>query len=266
MSSTGGRRERMLREMGLGPIWRQRHVAQAPSTEKAGELEPDSVPPSLAEAQAEVAGFASADQRAQSIAAMSWEELEEAVAGCTACDLCRTRTRTVFGTGDRKASWLFVGEGPGYHEDKQGEPFVGLSGKLLDNLMAELGVGREHGAFIANIVKCRATDASGNDRPPSNDEAAACRPYLQRQIELLNPAAMVALGKTAAFSLLGGDPSDPKAALGSLRGKRQEYRHGDQRIPVTVTYHPAYLLRRPAEKAKAWADLCMAMVAHEHPG
>ncbi|MFZ6772939.1 uracil-DNA glycosylase [Undibacterium sp. SXout7W] len=182
---------------------------------------------------------------------MTWDELQLAVSECQACNLCHSRKNTVFGVGDRKADWMFVGEGPGYNENIQGKPFVGAAGQLLDNMLRSLGLQRDRRTFIANIVKCRPTDEHGKDRPPTADEVAACLPYLHRQIELIQPQMIVALGKTAAVSLLGMSPETP---VGQLREKTHRY----QAIPVVVTYHPAYLLRKPADKRKAWADLCMA--------
>ncbi|MES2072104.1 MAG: uracil-DNA glycosylase [Pseudomonadota bacterium] len=197
-------------------------------------------------------------QRADAIAEMGWDELEASVAGCRACGLCEGRAKTVFGVGDRRAQWLFVGEGPGYNENLQGEPFVGAAGHLLDNMMRALDMQRGENTFIANVVKCRPTDAQGKDRPPTPEEAAACLPYLKRQVELIKPAVIVALGKTAAISLLGLDPETP---VGQLRGKLHRY----AKLPLVVTYHPAYLLRKPAEKSKAWSDLCLAQAAAMPP-
>ncbi|GAC1336094.1 MAG: hypothetical protein NVSMB28_33410 [Collimonas sp.] len=185
-------------------------------------------------------------------AAMDWQQLQKAVAGCTACGLCHGRKNTVFGVGDNKAKWLFIGEGPGRNEDIQGEPFVGPAGKLLDNILLAMGLKRGENAYIANIVKCRPTDGTGRDRPPAADEVAACLPYLQRQIELIQPTILVALGKTAALSLLGLDPATP---VSKLRGT--VHRYADR--PLVVTYHPAYLLRQLADKGKVWSDLCLAM-------
>ncbi|SFB32690.1 DNA polymerase [Collimonas sp. OK607] len=185
-------------------------------------------------------------------AAMDWQQLQKAVAGCTACGLCHGRKNTVFGVGDNKAKWLFIGEGPGRNEDIQGEPFVGPAGKLLDNILLAMGLKRGENAYIANIVKCRPTDGTGRDRAPAADEVAACLPYLQRQIELIQPTILVALGKTAALSLLGLDPATP---VSKLRGT--VHRYADR--PLVVTYHPAYLLRQLADKGKVWSDLCLAM-------
>ena len=188
------------------------------------------------------------------VAVMSWQELQDTVSQCQRCGLCRERNKTVFGVGDQQAPWLFVGEGPGYYENQQGEPFVGAAGRLLDNMLKSLGVQRGQRAYIANIVKCRPTDQNGKDRPPSPDEVAACLPYLQRQITLIQPRVIVALGKTAAISLLGLPPETP---VSQLRGKRHEVNG----VPLIVTYHPAYLLRQPGDKAKVWRDLCLARTA-----
>lgn len=186
------------------------------------------------------------------IDAMDWRQLKAAVAECTQCGLCHGREHTVFGVGDESAKWLFIGEGPGREEDRQGEPFVGPAGKLLDNMLAAVGVKRGENAYIANIVKCHPTDDNGRDRSPSAEEVAACLPYLQRQIALIQPTVLVALGKTAALSLLALDPTTP---VSTLRGKVHHY----VGLPLVVTYHPAYLLRKPSEKAKVWDDLCLAL-------
>jgi DNA polymerase len=191
------------------------------------------------------------------IGAMEWNELKQTVADCRRCGLCNGRKNTVFGVGDEKARWLFIGEGPGRNEDLQGEPFIGPAGKLLDNMLLSMGVRRGDNAYIANIVKCRPTDDNGRDRPPSPQEVASCMPYLQRQIALIRPTVLVALGKTAALSLLGLDPSTP---VSKLRGTVHRY----QDLPLVVTYHPAYLLRTLADKSRAWADLCLAMSTYQH--
>lgn len=191
---------------------------------------------------------------ASPVSGMSWEVLQPSVESCRACGLCKGRSKSVFGTGDQRAKWLFVGEGPGYNENLQGLPFVGAAGQLLDNMLKALGLARGDQTYIANIVKCRPTDENGKDRPPTADEIAACLPYLHRQIALIQPQVIVALGKTAAVSLLGMDLETP---VGQLRGRLHHFND----IPLVVTYHPAYLLRKPADKSKAWVDLCMAMQA-----
>ena len=179
------------------------------------------------------------------VAQAGWEDLRSLVAACRACGLCKARKQAVFGVGHESAPWLFVGEGPGAEEDEQGEPFVGQAGKLLDSMLAAIGCRRGREVYIANVVKCR---PPGN-RTPAADEAAACAPFLDRQIELVAPKLIVALGKTAATRLLGTE-----ASLASLRGRVHRYRG----IPLIVTYHPAYLLRSLPEKSKAWEDLAFA--------
>ena len=175
-----------------------------------------------------------------------WPALKADVAACTACALHAKRNKTVFGVGDENADWLFVGEGPGAEEDAQGEPFVGQAGKLLDNMLAAIKLKRGENVYIANVVKCR---PPGN-RNPEPGEALACEPYLHRQIDLIRPKLIVALGKVAAANLLATD-----ASVASMRGRVHEYRG----TPLIVTYHPAYLLRNLTDKAKAWADLCFAV-------
>jgi uracil-DNA glycosylase family 4 len=179
------------------------------------------------------------------IETLDWDPLREAARACTACGLCKQRKQAVFGVGSLTAPWLFVGEGPGADEDEQGDPFVGQAGKLLDNMLSAVGIRRGREVYIANVVKCR---PPGN-RTPTPEEAAACAPFLDRQIDLIHPKLIVALGKSAAARLLGTD-----ASLASLRGRVHDYRG----TPVVVTYHPAYLLRSLAEKSKAWEDLLFA--------
>ena len=208
------------------------------------------------------------DTPASGIGNFNWPQLKEAVRSCTACRLRAGCTQTVFGVGDEKADWLFVGEGPGADEDALGEPFVGQAGKLLDNMLTAIKLKRGNGVYIANIVKCRPPD----NRTPAADEIAQCLPYLHRQIELIQPKMIVALGKVASNALLmepiairPGELTAPllvmgrDATLASLRGKLHDYRG----IPLVVTYHPAYLLRTPSEKAKAWQDLCFAVKTME---
>jgi uracil-DNA glycosylase family 4 len=268
MSSTVSRKVVFLDEMGLGPLWTRRSAAPATPHDDAPYVDVDeasepvqpivaapSAWPQSGNTYAEMPGADTQAPSAAEIAGMDWTQLQTAVAGCVKCDLCRSRKKTVFGVGDLKAKWLFVGEGPGRNEDLQGEPFVGPAGKLLDNMLLAMGLKRGENAYIANIVKCRPTDADGRDRPPTPEEVAACIPYLNRQIALLQPSIVVALGKTAALSLLKLDPATP---VSKLRGN--VHRYGD--LPLVVTYHPAYLLRSPADKRKTWADLCLAMTTY----
>ena len=220
-------RRQILREMGLGPLWKLRAASAAPPVEV---LAP-SVSPAATIAPAVMA------------AALNWDELATAVAACRRCRLCEARKQAVLGVGDREADWLFVGEGPGAEEDQRGEPFVGQAGKLLDNMLAAIGLKRGQDVYIANAVKCRPPE----NRTPAPEEAAACRPYLERQVELIRPKLIVALGRPAAQTLLQAE-----VKIAAARGKLHDY-HG---IPLIVTYHPAYLLRTLLDKAKAWEDLC----------
>jgi uracil-DNA glycosylase family 4 len=190
--------------------------------------------------------------REQQIARLDWAGLQHSVAECRACGLCQERRQAVLGVGDRRAEWLFIGEGPGVEEDARGEPFVGPAGKLLDAMLAAIDLQRGENVYIANAVKCR---PPGN-RTPESAEIATCAPYLRRQIALIRPRLIVLLGRAAANAVLGDIGS-----LASLRGKTFEYRDADSAemaIPVVVSYHPAYLLRTLQDKAKAWEDLCRA--------
>jgi len=180
-----------------------------------------------------------------SVDTLDWDALSARVAACERCRLCEKRTNTVFGVGDRNADWMLIGEAPGENEDRQGEPFVGQAGKLLDNMLRSVTLERGTNVYIANVIKCR---PPGN-RNPEPDEVARCEPYLQRQVALVKPKLIVALGRFAAQSLLKTD-----ASISSLRGRVHAY----EGVPVIVTYHPAYLLRSLTDKAKAWADLCLA--------
>ena len=211
------RRESILRELGLGPRWRLR----------AQPAEDQLVP----------------DDRAATISTMNWGELNAAILGCRACALCKARKQAVPGIGDVEADWLFVGEGPGAEEDERGEPFVGQAGKLLDAMLAAIDLKRGDKVYIANVVKCR---PPGN-RTPEPEETAACWPFLARQIELIQPKLIVALGRPAAQTLLRSE-----VKISAARGRIFDF----EGVPVVVTYHPAYLLRNPPDKARAWEDLC----------
>jgi uracil-DNA glycosylase family 4 len=183
---------------------------------------------------------------------MEWDELAHAVSECRGCGLCNSRRNTVFGVGDRQADWLIVGEAPGENEDLQGEPFVGQAGLLLDNMLKALGLNRKQKVYIANVLKCR---PPGN-RNPEPQEVAQCEPFLRRQVQLLQPRIILAMGRFAVQALL--QSSEP---IGKLRGSVHRYNG----VPVVVTYHPAYLLRNLPDKAKAWADLCLALEVLEQP-
>jgi len=240
------RRELILEEMGLTPIWRLREENPLGGGEDVA-AEPRASSHESPITNHESRPAAGGDRRAE-IMGLDWPGLKARVATCTDCALHEKRTKTVFGVGDENADWLFVGEGPGADEDAQGEPFVGQAGKLLDNMLVAIQLRRGQNVYIANCVKCR---PPGN-RNPEPGELHACEPYLQRQIELIGPKLIVALGKVAVSGLLATD-----ASIASLRGKIHQYRG----IPLIVTYHPAYLLRNLPDKAKAWVDLCFAVRA-----
>ena len=206
------RRAAVLAEMGLAPVWRLRR-------KPAPQAEPEPVG--------------------------GWVELKQAVSGCAQCGLHKSRTQTVFGVGDQNADWMLIGEAPGAEEDRLGDPFVGQAGRLLDNMLAAIDLGRSRNVYIANVLKCR---PPGN-RNPEPEEVAKCTPYLRRQIELVKPRLILAMGRFAAQTLLATD-----ASIASLRGKVHRYAG----VPLIVTYHPAYLLRTLPDKAKAWADLVFA--------
>jgi uracil-DNA glycosylase len=212
--------------------------------------------PSPAMVAAPAASVGDRDQRAREIAALDWVALRDRVAACRACRLCEGRTQTVFGVGHPQAHWMIVGEAPGEQEDRQGEPFVGAAGQLLDRMLGALGLTRgdaapEQQVYIANTLKCRPP----RNRNPEPDELALCSTFLHRQIALVQPRIILAMGRFAVQSLLGS--SDP---IGRLRGQVHRYRD----TPVIVTYHPAYLLRTPTDKARSWADLCLAAAQLAH--
>lgn len=179
-------------------------------------------------------------------AQMGWPELRETVLACTRCAISKTRTRAVFGAGNQQADWMIIGEAPGANEDRQGEPFVGKAGQLLNNMLTAIGLSRDS-VYIANVLKCRPP----NNRDPKPEEVANCRAYLERQIELVNPALILVVGRIAAQNLL--QTREPLARL-----RNREHLAPLTRTPVVVTYHPAYLLRQPADKRKAWQDLQFA--------
>ena len=205
------RRTAVLAEMGLAPVWRLRQTKQVVVEEPE----------------------------------LDWIPLKAAVSGCVKCGLHKTRTQTVFGVGDENADWMLIGEAPGAEEDRLGDPFVGQAGKLLDNMLAAIGLSRRTNVYIANVLKCR---PPGN-RNPMPEEVAQCSPYLLQQIALTQPKLIVAMGRFAAQTLL-----ETSASISSLRGKVHRYAG----VPLIVTYHPAYLLRTLEDKAKAWEDLLFA--------
>jgi len=246
----------MLQEMGLR-LWAPAAPTTTTDTTPAAAdaaVAPGATEKRSAPAQAVAASAlptpALADERGTAIAAMAWPALREAVAQCTACSLCQSRRQTVFGVGHPSAHWLIVGEAPGEQEDQKGEPFVGAAGQLLDNMLRALKLTREQAAperqvYIANTLKCRPP----SNRNPQPEELARCEPFLVRQIELIRPRLILAMGRFAVHSLLCSN--EP---IGKLRGRVHRY----QGVPLVVTYHPAYLLRNLADKARAWDDLCLA--------
>ena len=269
------RQRAMLAEMGVR-VWAPRAVAVAaelapvPVPEVSAPVAPPPVEPRppappapaaapraapAAPAVAPAAPPTAAERlRPAGVAQMDWPALQAAVAGCEACGLCKTRRNTVFGVGDTQTDWMIVGEAPGENEDLQGEPFVGAAGQLLDNMLRAVGRSRSgegaKGAYIANVLKCRPPA----NRNPQPQEVAQCEPYLARQVALVKPKIIVAMGRFAVQSLLRTE--EP---IGRLRGRVHRY----EGVPLVVTYHPAYLLRTPADKAKAWEDLCLAMETAE---
>ena len=255
------RQRAMLAEMGLR-VWDapaadesgvavspQPSIAKARPTSRPSEAVATASPPSPT-----MAARAAIDAPPSAVATMDWPALREAVAACTACSLCQTRQQTVFGVGHPRAHWMIVGEAPGEEEDRRGEPFVGRSGQLLDNMLRAIGLSRQAGetadparqVFIANTLKCRPPGI----RNPLPEELARCEVFLIRQIELVQPKIILAMGRFAVQSLLRST-----APIGPLRGHVHRY----QGVPLVVTYHPAYLLRNLTEKARAWDDLCLAL-------
>lgn len=260
------RQRAMLAEMGVRLWTPQPRVPESEAPAAVAEA----VAPTPSAAPAPPANDLAPSPRPAGVEAMDWDALQAAVAGCRACGLCAGRTQAVFGVGSRTAGWMVVGEAPGETEDRLGEPFVGAAGKLLDNMLAAIGLSRQagdtiesiayeadstgasgqnglkRGVYIANVIKCR---PPGN-RNPLPEEVAQCEPYLRRQVALVRPRIILALGRFAVQSLL--NTSEP---IGRLRGRVHQY----QGVPVIVSYHPAYLLRALPEKAKAWQDLCLAL-------
>ena len=243
-----------LKVMGI-QAWELRE-AQEEQAAEASAVTPESEPLALQSVPAQsTAVAATAPPRPESlpetaapddVAVLDWPALQQRVAACTACDeLVASRSQTVFGVGNPKAELLVIGEAPGADEDRQGEPFVGRAGQLLNAMLAAIGLQRGE-VYIANVLKCRPP----NNRDPKPDEAAACAAYLQRQIALIQPKVILVVGRIAAQNLLHID-----TPIGKLRGSVHRLDNG---VPVVVTYHPAYLLRSPQEKRKAWADLCLA--------
>lgn len=248
------RQRAMLRAMGLA-VWSPPAAEAVPDV---SEPEVVTAEPPVLEAPAPVLPAVQASPRVpaaeivdiEGVASMDWPALRAAVAACRACALCESRTQTVFGVGHPQASLMVVGEAPGEQEDLKGEPFVGPAGQLLDAMLRAIGHSRQEGApqqqvYIANTLKCRPP----RNRNPEPAELAKCEPFLRRQLALVQPRVILAMGRFAVQQLLRSDE-----AIGRLRGRVHTY----EGVPLVVTYHPAYLLRQPADKAKAWEDLCLA--------
>lgn len=252
------RQRAMLAEMGVR-VWAPKPAQAKAATGGVRETEASVVPvPAPASRPAAVVAVAAptpptpvtSARPVTAVSTLDWPALRDTVAGCRACGLCQGRTNTVFGVGDEQADWMVVGEAPGENEDLRGEPFVGAAGQLLDNMLKAVGRSRSgqgaEGAYIANVLKCRPPA----NRNPQPDEVTQCEPYLARQVALVKPRVIVAMGRFAVQALL--KTNEP---IGRLRGQVHHY----EGVPVIVTYHPAYLLRTPTDKGKAWADLCLAM-------
>jgi uracil-DNA glycosylase len=280
------RHNAMLAEMGV-PVWWRRPEGSAPAgaLPDAGRAQaapptsapaptrpatPENVlgrvkgmpPPGVPVAPSPMPPMAPACLPMDTAGPADWPALEAAIRGCRACDLGHRRRQAVPGMGDTSPDWLIVGEAPGEEEDRQGLPFVGRAGQLLDRMLAAMGLSRQEKVYIANVLKCRPPQ----NRNPDPVEIAHCLPYLWRQIEWLQPRIVLAMGRFAAHALLShgaaqvpGQEGVHQMPLGKLRGRVHQLEVGGRRIPLVVTYHPAFLLRSPAEKAKAWADLCLAL-------
>lgn len=251
--SWDARQRAMLEALGLR-VWVAPEAPQEPECETA-DLAPVATarpaPLPAPHPSATPAATAPSAVAAGAVASLDWAGLRAAVSECRACGLCEGRKNTVFGVGHEHAHWMVVGEAPGEQEDAQGEPFIGQAGKLLDSMLRAIqltrtAAGPEQQVFITNTLKCRPP----RNRNPEPDELARCAPFLERQIALVQPRIILAMGRFAVQSLLGSNE-----AIGRLRGRVHEHRG----IPVVVTYHPAYLLRNLADKARAWEDLCLAL-------
>ncbi len=281
MNQSTGRSAVFLEEMGVGALWRLRQpVAGVPDAELAAPAEPDAVylaapsaavvPAAMAAPPARPAAAAPPDDSNawfddapmppppvpvsdQAIAAMDWNELKTAVAKCTRCQLSGSRKGVVFGRGDRNADWLVVGSGPNRADERDAQAVSGAGGKLLDNMLLAIGLQADSNVYVTNLVKCRPSAADGAERAPTDEENAACRPFLERELALTGGRIILTIGQAAASGLI----RSPAAARGSVR------RLGA--IPVVATYHPEDMLRQGDTKAKAWGDLCLARRTYATP-
>ena len=252
MSGMSARDAAFLAEMGIGPLWTPRDVPQAdePAAAQAApqarvEPAPQAVP---------------ADAPADDIASMDWDQLRAAVASCSRCGACaKDGRKSVFGSGAQRAQWFVAAGASTAADEEAGTPLAGDTGKLLDNMLFAVGASRETDVYVTNLVKCRPLSAKGGDRAPTADEAAACRPFLERELALSGAGTVLTLGQIAANGLLGQALSEP---LAGSRGSVHELAG----VPLVATLHPGELLRRGADKALAWADLCRARAARARPG
>lgn len=271
MTGLSPRDEVFLAEMGIAPLWTLRAPPAAPAEQAPAEavVAPVAAPPAAAPSQPAAAVPQAAPARAdvaaplatgpKDIAGMGWDELREAVARCSACSACKDGRKPVFGAGARTARW-FVAAGASTAADEQaGQPLAGDTGKLLDNMLFAVGLSRTDDVYVTNLIKCRPLSAKGGDRAPTAEEAAACRPFLQRELALTGADTVLTLGQIAANGLLGKPLAEP---LAGARGAIHEL----DGVPLVATLHPGELLRRGADKALAWADLCRARAARARPG
>jgi DNA polymerase len=259
MKDLSSRERAMLHEMGVQWLpMPEQPVSRTPKRSEENGADIVKGRPAQAVVATVAAGVPGPETRRQETGRLDWPALQAEVAACDRCGLCQTRRQTVFGVGHAQAHWMVVGEAPGEQEDRQGEPFVGAAGQLLDRMLAAIELSREaqgepgRRVFITNTVKCRPPQ----NRNPQPEELAACAPVLQRQLALVQPRLVLAMGRFAAQQLLGTE--EP---IGRLRGRVHQlpWAVEGRAVPVVVTYHPAYLLRNPADKAKAWDDLCLAL-------
>lgn len=276
MNSMSARDAAFLAEMGIGPLWQLRQAAEAPVPEASFEEAPfeeaaavateplAAVPPAPAPAaQAVQPGEPAwneedAPATEPDISRMGWDELHAAIAGCRRCSACRTGGKPVVGSGARSARWLVTAGATTALDEKAGQPLAGDAGKLFDNMLNAVDLSRERDVYVTNLIKCRPSSANGGDRAPTADEAAACRPYLERELALTRAGAVLTLGQIAANALLGKPLQEP---LSGARGSV----HAVTGVPLVATLHPGELLRRGPDKALAWADLCRARAADARP-
>jgi uracil-DNA glycosylase family 4 len=256
MSANAQRDAVFLEEMGIGPMWTLRN-APAPAAAQAETALPEAAVPAAVQAAASVSAGAALPQEvvADDIASMGWDALRAAVASCTRCGLCKGGAKPVFGSGAQQAQWLVAAGATNARDEKEASAVTGEAGVLLGNMLAAVGLSRDSNAYVTNLIKCRPTAANGGDRAPTADEAAACRPYLERELALTGATQVLTLGQIAANGLQGKPLSEP---LSSSRGTV----HAINGVPLVATLHPGELLLRGGDKALAWADLCLAKAGH----